>query len=209
MIFSCTENGIIKIDSVAETMLQTDRKYYCPLNSYLDAPQSIGYEVTISAPHMHAFALELLADKLVPGARVLDVGSGSGYLTACFARMIGDGVVVGVEHQSALAKMGAANIRKDDASLLDSGRVKIIEGDGRLGCKEFAPYDAIHVGAAAPNKPEELINQLANGGRLIVPVGPENKTQSLQQYEKDMNGVVTEKSLMSVVYVPLTDLRRN
>lgn len=190
-------------------MTLTDRKHYCPRNSYMDAPQSIGFDVTISAPHMHAFALELLADKLKPGAKVLDVGSGSGYLTACFARMIGDGQVIGVEHQPALAKLGVANIRKDDASLIESGRVKIFEGDGRLGKAEFAPYDAIHVGAAAPNKPLELIKQLANGGRLICPVGPVNETQALMQYEKDASGVVTEKDLMSVVYVPLTDLRKD
>lgn len=176
----------------------------------MDAPQSIGYEVTISAPHMHIFALELLSDQLKPGSRVLDVGSGSGYLTACFARMIGEsGQVVGVEHQPSLVKLGVKNIRRDEAALIDSGRIKIIEGDGRLGCKEFAPYDAIHVGAAAPSTPHELINQLANGGRLIVPVGPVNQTQSLQQFDKDANGVVTEKSLMSVVYVPLTDLKKD
>ena len=190
-------------------MRATDRKFYCPRNSYVDAPQSIGYDVTISAPHMHAFALELLEDKLKPGSRVLDVGAGSGYLTACFARMVGSGMVVGVEHQPSLVKLALDNIRKDDSSLLDSGRVKIIEGDGRMGCKEFAPYDAIHVGAAAPSTPTELINQLACGGRLIVPVGPVNKTQQLMQYEKDETGVVTEKDLMSVLYVPLTDLRKD
>lgn len=201
------ENRIIAIDSVAKAMEQTDRKFYCPKNSYIDAPQSIGCDVTISAPHMHAYALELLADKLRPGASVLDVGSGSGYLTACFARHIGNGTVIGVEHQPQLVALGIENIRKDDASLLDTGLIKIIQGDGRLGCSEYAPFDAIHVGAAAPDTPHELINQLKNGGRLIVPIGPINQTQSLEQFEKNAEGVVVRKSLMSVMYVPLTDLK--
>lgn len=70
-------------------MLAVDRSNYCKNNPYLDSPQSIGYGVTISAPHMHAHALELLRDQLINGTRALDVGSGSGYLTACMASLMG------------------------------------------------------------------------------------------------------------------------
>lgn len=71
-------------------MLAVDRGNYSKSNPYMDAPQGIGFGVTISAPHMHAHALELLKDQLTEGERALDVGSGSGYLTACMALMVGE-----------------------------------------------------------------------------------------------------------------------
>lgn len=109
-------------------MLKVDRSYYCPSRSpYQDSPYSIGYGATISAPHMHAYALEALKDKLVEGAQVLDVGSGSGYLTACMAHMVGPGgVVYGVDHIKELVSQSEENIRSDCPELLDSGRVKLL-----------------------------------------------------------------------------------
>lgn len=83
-------NGIIRSESVENAMMSVDRGNYVKINPYMDAPQGIGFNVTISAPHMHAHALELLKDRLVNGERALDVGSGSGYLTACMAIMVGD-----------------------------------------------------------------------------------------------------------------------
>ncbi|ALC46626.1 Pcmt [Drosophila busckii] len=213
LIRQLREYGVIASESVASAMVATDRKHYSPRNPYMDAPQPIGGGVTISAPHMHAFALEYLRDHLRPGAHVLDVGSGSGYLTACFYRYIkakGESAetrIVGIEHQASLVAMSKANLNSDDRNMLDSGQLLIVEGDGRKGHVAHAPYDAIHVGAAAPETPTELINQLAKGGRLIVPVGPEGGSQYMQQYDKDANGKVEMTRLMGVMYVPLTDLR--
>lgn len=86
----CIANGIIRSEAVEQAMTTIDRGNYSKSNAYMDAPQRIGYSVTISAPHMHAHALELLRDHLVAGERALDVGSGSGYLTACMAIMLGE-----------------------------------------------------------------------------------------------------------------------
>nr|KAF6507070.1 protein-L-isoaspartate (D-aspartate) O-methyltransferase [Rousettus aegyptiacus] len=127
LIHNLRKNGIIKTDKVFEVMLATDRSHYAKCNPYMDSPQSIGFQATISAPHMHAYALELLFDQLHEGAKALDVGSGSGILTACFARMVGaSGKVIGIDHIKELVDDSINNVRKDDPMLLSSGRVQLV-----------------------------------------------------------------------------------
>ncbi|XP_067208853.1 protein-L-isoaspartate(D-aspartate) O-methyltransferase isoform X2 [Linepithema humile] len=201
---------VIKSDKVFEAMSSVDRgKYTHPTHAYIDSPQGIGYGVTISAPHMHAYALELLEEKLRSGKRALDVGSGSGYLTTCMAIMMGPkGLAVGIEHIPELRTMAEENIRHDHPELLRDKRVELIVGDGRLGHADRGPYDAIHVGAAAKEMPQPLIDQLAPGGRLIVPMGPENSDQTLVQVDKTLDGKIKQRPLISVMFVPLTDKER-
>ncbi|XP_012531985.1 protein-L-isoaspartate(D-aspartate) O-methyltransferase [Monomorium pharaonis] len=202
---------IIKSDKVFEVMSSVDRGNYTdPSHAYVDAPQGIGYGVTISAPHMHAYALELLEEKLRNGKRALDVGSGSGYLTACMALMMEDpqGLAIGIEHIPELRTMAEKNIRRDHPELLIEGRVELVVGDGRLGYSSHGPYDAIHVGAAAEETPQSLIDQLALGGRLVVPIGPESSGQTLVQIDKTLDGTIKKRSLVGVAFVPLTDKER-
>jgi len=145
--------------------------------------------------------------------RVLDVGSGSGYLVACFAEMMmqqqnvsSSSKVVGIEHIESLVDQSIENLKQDDKEeMVQSGLITITKGDGRLGYEAFAPYALIHVGAAAPEVPEALLSQLAAPGRLIIPVGKEDESQSLMVIDKNEKGELKYKDEMGVVYVPLTD----
>lgn len=120
---------------------------------------------------MHANACESLLDHLKPGAKVLDVGSGSGYLTHVFAELVKPhGVVVGVEHIQPLVDMGMENTRKsaEGRELMEQGGVVYVLGDGRKGWRGKGGeegFDAIHVGAAAAGFQQELVDQLKTPGR--------------------------------------------
>jgi len=201
------DNGIVKSEEVKAAMLAVDRGNYVRSSAYQDAPQRIGWNITISAPHMHAHALELLKDHLKPGCRALDVGSGSGYLSVCMAHLVGEqGKVVGIDHIPQLVEASIENIKKDgQAGMLDSGRLSMVVGDGRQGWMSGGPYDCIHVGAAAPTLPQPLVDQLTPGGRMVIPVGPEGGDQSLDMVEKDKDGRVSRQKLMGVIYVPLCE----
>ncbi|XP_020260283.1 protein-L-isoaspartate O-methyltransferase-like isoform X2 [Asparagus officinalis] len=200
------QNGTIKSKKVAEVMETIDRGLFVPKDvlAYVDSPMAIGFSATISAPHMHAACLELLEDHLKPGMHALDVGSGTGYLTACFAMMVGpQGRAVGVEHIPELVASSIEHINKSAASsLLKDGSLSVHVADGRLGWPEAAPYDAIHVGAAAPEIPHALIEQLKPGGRLVIPVG--TLIQELKVIDKKDDGSITVRNELPVRYVPLT-----
>lgn len=149
--------------------------------AYEDSPQTIGHGATISAPHMHASALEHVIEYVMPSEkspapRVLDVGSGSGYLTHILAELVGKrGLVVGVEHIEALRSLGESNMRKsaEGRHLIDTEKVKFELGDGRRGWDEparpgeeaqGAKWDVIHVGASAKEIHSHLLEQLKAPG---------------------------------------------
>ncbi|XP_061930257.1 protein-L-isoaspartate(D-aspartate) O-methyltransferase-like isoform X2 [Apis cerana] len=210
MVTKLKEAGILTTDRAEAAMLAVDRgNYYHESNPYLDQPRKIGYNVTISAPHMHAYALSILSDQLFDGAKALDVGSGSGYLTACMAFMVGSrGCVIGIDHIPELIEISTKNVSEDCPHFIQEERVKFVVGDGRLGYAADSPYNAIHVGAAAETLPQQLIDQLTPGGRLICPVVAIEgfqRFQDLVQVDKNIDGTITKKKLMQVSYIPLTD----
>lgn len=188
-------------------MSGVDRVHYAPHAPYNDTPQSIGFRATISAPHMHANACESLLPFLKPGSKVLDIGSGSGYLTHVLAELTQPGgTVIGIDHIQGLVDLANKNTAKssEGRELMESRRIIFVKGDGRKGYPEGAPYDAIHVGAAAAEHHQALVDQLKAPGRLFVPV-EENGLQHIYVIDKKADGSVTRNKEYGVRYVPLTD----
>ncbi|KAL2785723.1 protein-L-isoaspartate O-methyltransferase [Aspergillus keveii] len=224
LIENLSKEGLIKNERVKRAMMAVDRGHYAPSRPYSDSPQPIGHGATISAPHMHGHACEYLINHLKPGARVLDIGSGSGYLTHVIASLVVDpssngpkGQVIGVDHIQGLVDLATTNMRKseDGRRLLESESVRFIKADGRRGWPEGAPYDAIHVGAAAQELHPLLVEQLRAPGRMFIPVNAETRQGSLAsafgggQYiwvvDKKEDGTIHKDKVFQVSYVPLTD----
>jgi protein-L-isoaspartate(D-aspartate) O-methyltransferase len=161
--------------------------------AYDDAALPIGAGQTISQPYVQARYLELIA--LGGRERVLEIGTGSGYQTALLA-MLAE-TVFSIERvpglaQSARAALEAAGIRN----------ATVLVGDGTLGWRPFAPYDAILVAAASPDVPEPLVEQLAPGGRMVIPLG-DRDGQTLTLIERDPTAGTRRTTLGDVRFVPL------
>ncbi|WIA12909.1 hypothetical protein OEZ85_006527 [Tetradesmus obliquus] len=207
---------LVKSARVADALRAVDRgkyvntAYASRTDAYQDHPLAIGEGQTISAPHMHAICLELLEPHLTPAARVLDVGSGSGYLAAAMAKMVApDGFVLGVDKVPELVVRSRASLQAANPELLaaQGGHelLRITHGNALSDMlASEAPFAAIHVGAAADELHQVLLDKLAAGGRMVIPVGPHYSYQVLMAVDKDASGHVTTQALMDVGYVPLT-----
>jgi protein-L-isoaspartate(D-aspartate) O-methyltransferase len=163
--------------------------------AYVNGPLPIGYGQTISQPYIVALMSDLL--DLKPGHRVLEIGTGSGYQTAVLAELGAE--VFGLEIVPELARRSAERL-----SALGYRGLHLREGDGNLGWPEAAPFDRILAAAAAVTIPPTLIDQLAPGGRMVVPVGAGPLGQMLTLVTKDMEGVAPQKPVLPVAFVPLT-----
>lgn len=160
--------------------------------AYEDHPIPIAEEQTISQPFIVAISLQALA--LSGDESVLEVGTGSGYQTALLASLARQ--VYSIERRPALAHAAEATLFR-----LGFSNVKIAVGDGSQGWPEYAPYDAILVSAAAPALPPSLVAQLAEGGRMVIPVGS-SEVQQLQLVRKSA-GALTVDTLEGCRFVPL------
>ena len=195
---------------VRNAMMQVDRADFAPTFPYQNFPQPIPCNVVISAPLLHAYCLEALKNYLVEGSTVLDIGFGSGYLTVAMSKMMNDkGKVIGIEHMKDLYYFGMQNISRHHKNLLDNKTIELHLGDGRKGLKERAPFNCIHVGAAAEKAPQELLDQLAVGGRLVIPLGTKDENhcnQFIFFIDKLSDGTFNYSKGLSVRYVNLTSV---
>ena len=183
---------------VLDAMLDVRRHEFVPESlrddAYEDHPLPIGAGQTISQPYIVAVMLQHLA--LQPTDRVLEVGTGSGYVTALLARMCAE--VYSVERHAKLAAAAEATLAR-----LDYSNVKIRVGDGGRGWPEYAPFGAIVVSAATSEVPPSLFAQLCEGGRMVVPVGPP-VSQELQVIRK-LSGQPEVQVMEGCRFVPLVD----
>ena len=188
----------IRDQRVLEAMRTVPRHEFVPGNvraqAYQDTPLPIGHGQTISQPFIVAYMTELLDPD--PGERVLEVGTGSGYQAAILSRLVGEVYTIeiveplGERAREALAAAGCANVH-----------VRL--GDGYRGWPEAAPFDSIIVTCAPDHVPQPLVDQLKEGGRLVIPVGDDRDVQKLVVLRKT-GGKVQRESVLPVRFVPMT-----
>ena len=185
--------------AVLEAMRRTPRHAFVPAGvrdrAYDDGPLPIGFGQTISQPFIVALMTELLG--VDSRDAVLEIGTGSGYQAAVLAQVAGE--VYSIEIVPALGARAAEAL-----GALGYANVATRVGDGYYGWPEHAPYDGIMVTAAAGHIPPPLVEQLAPGGRMVIPVGGAFATQQLVLVEKQPNGTLTARQLLPVRFVPLT-----
>lgn len=162
--------------------------------AYDDHPLPIEAGQTISQPYIVALMIQAAA--IDPGDKVLEVGSGSGYAAAVTSRIARS--VIGIERVHELAELARERLH-----CLRFDNVQIVEGDGSLGWPDESPYDAILVAASGSHMPHALLDQLAPGGRLVIPIGARGAVQTLVKATKRQDGSIVESQLCDVRFVPL------
>jgi protein-L-isoaspartate(D-aspartate) O-methyltransferase len=198
MVREQMEERGIRDPRVLEAMRTTPRHRFTleseAAHAYGDYPLPIGEGQTISQPYIVALMTELARPR--PGDRALEVGTGSGYQAAVLAPLVQH--VYTIELEPTLGQRAAKLLQE-----LEYDNVTTRIGDGYAGWPDEAPFDIVLVTAAPEEIPKPLLEQLAPGGRLVVPVGPSYATQELQLIEKDASGKLTKRTVSPVRFVPL------
>jgi len=187
----------IRDERVLAAMGEVPRHLFVPPENqaaaYADTPLPIGHGQTISQPYIVGFMTEAL--QVEPSHKVLEIGTGSGYQAAILGKLAGE--VYTIELVPDLAERARAALAEQGFD-----NVHVRAGDGYQGWPEHAPFDRIMVTAAPEEVPQALVDQLAPGGRMVVPVGPQFGDQELRILTKTPDGVMTERSL-PVRFVPM------
>jgi len=184
---------------VLRAMDEVPRHEFVPAHlqayAYDNAPLPIGHGQTISQPYIVALMTDLL--DLDENDVVLEIGTGCGYQTAVLARLAQQ--VFSIEIVEPLAAQARSRLAR-----LGYDNIEVRVGDGRRGWPEQAPFDAIILTASPPRLPPALLQQLAEGGRLVAPLSREHGAQELVLMRKDARGQVTRRDVLPVAFVPLT-----
>jgi protein-L-isoaspartate(D-aspartate) O-methyltransferase len=162
--------------------------------AYADHPLPIEAGQTISQPYI--VGLMIQAADIQPGDKVLEIGAGSGYAAALISRIARQ--VIGIERQHELVEVARQRMRR-----LGYDNVEIVEGDGTKGWPQAAPYNAILAAASGSHVPKPLVEQLASGGSIVMPLGDPDCVQHLVKVGKDSNGALQQSDLGAVRFVPL------
>ncbi|MFH1722205.1 MAG: protein-L-isoaspartate(D-aspartate) O-methyltransferase [Candidatus Altiarchaeota archaeon] len=194
--------GYVEGEDVIKAMLAVPREEFLPgdrrSKAYIDSPLPIGFGQTISAPHMVAIMSSKLKPPLNPAdaVKILEIGTGSGYQAAVLAELYPKAMIVSIERVAELVPFA-----RDNLGRCGYEKVEVVGGDGTLGHPESAPYDIIIVTAGSPKIPDSLLDQLAEGGRLLIPVGSQFH-QELVAVDR-VGGNLRESHLGGCVFVPL------
>ncbi len=198
LIESLKQRGYLSKPEVIEAMLKVERHKFVPKDlqgqAYVDTPLPIGQEQTISAPHMVAIMTETLDVK--PNHKILEIGTGSGYQAAILAEIVKEGEIYTVERIRELAEQAKKNLEKCNYK-----NIKVLVADGTLGHRLEAPYDRIIVTAGALDIPQVLVDQLKDGGKMLIPVGGRFFQDLILVEKKDKK--ITKKNLGGCMFVPL------
>jgi protein-L-isoaspartate(D-aspartate) O-methyltransferase len=188
----------ISDQAVLRAMDEVPREYFVAAGftetAYADQALPIACGQTISQPFVVAYMTEKL--EVEPQHRVLEIGTGSGYQAAILARLARE--VVSIERYRTLADAARERLKT-----LGYTNVTIRSGDGMAGAPDLAPFDRIMVTAAAEQVPEALVAQLAEGGKMVLPVGPRHDAQYIVRLTKQPDGALTREELIAVRFVPL------
>lgn len=189
----------VPLERVLDAMRGLEREAFVPKmrrrGVYLPVSLGIGHGQTISDAYV--VALMIVAAQVGSDAKVLDVGTGSGYQAALLARLAGR--VTSIEIVPALARQAARRLRR-----LGYPNVVVREGDGRLGDESAAPFDAIIVAAGGTSVPPALLKQLGPGGRMVIPIGPTQLEEQLLVITRERDGHQSTCTLGPAAFVPLT-----
>lgn len=218
-------------DYAINIMRSIDRIDFVPnssVHTYSDSPLMIGWNTTISAPHMHLLTINYLTRILqgdkesiknlydqegsssigkstFPSFKALDIGSGSGYMTLALSKMLGpNSTVFGIDHIEEIIQYSKNNINKHHKYYLESNRIRFIAKDGKDGLPEEQKFHIIHVGAAVQELPQVLIDQLEIGGYMWIPVGPRNSFKKLFLIHKEKSEEITKTELLTCSYAEMT-----